>query len=108
VDEDPVGGPNEFVLKLFFGDLVPAPTARLQLDGYRRVLTRRLLQFESMLRELDEVEHVFPQLVLRRAIVRIRTSLSWAEEVDRAIGEAQDAKDSAGTIDAPTPSQPVT
>jgi DNA-binding PadR family transcriptional regulator len=86
VDEEPVGGPNEFVLKLFFCDLVPARRARAQLEGYRRFLTRRLRRFESMLRELDEVEHVFPQLVLRRAIARIRTSLAWTDEVDGEIG----------------------
>jgi len=89
VDEEPVGGPNEFVLKLFFCDLVPARSARTQLEGYRRFLTRRLRRFESMLREFDEVEHVFHQLVLRRAIARIRTSLDWADDVDGEIGRLE-------------------
>ncbi len=81
VDAEPAGGPNVFVLKLFFCDLVPARAARAQLTTYRGYLTRRVERFESMLRELDEVERVFPQLVLRRAIARIRTSLAWTDEV---------------------------
>jgi PadR family transcriptional regulator AphA len=81
VEEEPTGGPNVFVLKLFFCDLVPPRAAREQLDAYRGFLEGRLSEFESMQRELDEVERVFPQLVLRWAIARIRASLSWTEEV---------------------------
>ncbi len=88
VDVEPAGGPNVFVLKLFFCDLVPARAAHAQLAGYRSYLTRRVDRFESMLRELDEVDRVFPQLVLRRAIARIHTSLSWAEEVAGVVGGA--------------------
>ena len=106
VDEEPAGGPNEFVLKLFFCDLVPTTVARAQLDAYRRFLTRRLHRFESMLRGLGEVEHVFPQLVLRRAIARVRTSLSWADEVDGMIDEARGGRytmQTQGPRDKPSP-----
>jgi hypothetical protein len=79
---------------------------RAQLDAYRWFLTRRLQRFESMLRGLGEAEHVFPQLVLRRAIARVRTSLSWADEVDGMIGEARGgryAMDTSGTPRQPAP-----
>lgn len=80
VDVEPPGGPNVFALKLFFCDLVAPLTARAQLDGYRVFLERRLRRFEAMRRDLTEVDRIFPQLILRRAIVRIQATLVWVEE----------------------------
>jgi DNA-binding PadR family transcriptional regulator len=107
VDEEPAGGPNVFVLKLFFCDLVPARAARAQLAGYRMYLSRHLRRFESMLKGLDEDEHVFPQLVLRRAIARIRTSLSWTDEVDGVIGDVRSHATPTAKADVPSPREPV-
>jgi DNA-binding PadR family transcriptional regulator len=96
VDVEPAGGTNVFALKLFFCDLVPPSTARAQLEGYRRFLEGRLRRFESMRSELDAAERVFPQLVLRRAIARIRATLGW-------VAEATEALEAAGTRGAARP-----
>lgn len=85
VDGETSGDPNIFALKLFFCDLVPVRTAQAQLAGYRRFLQFRLDRFTSMRREADAAEHVFPQLVLRRAITRIQATLLWVEEASKAI-----------------------
>ena len=61
-----------------------------------------------MLRELDEVEHVFPQLVLRLAIARIRTSLPWAADVDGEMGELERSRARRVHQGARLPWQPVT
>jgi PadR family transcriptional regulator AphA len=98
VDEEPAGGPNVFVLKLFFCDLAPPRAARTQLDAYRGFLERRLRGFESIQRELDEAERVFPQLVLRRAIARIRASVAWTEDVGDTIGDLASTRPSSRAI----------
>lgn len=85
VDDPGIGESNVFALKLFFCDLVPVHAAEAQLAGYRRFLEFRLSRFESMLRSLDDVEAIFPQLILRRAITRIRATLVWVDEAEGAI-----------------------
>jgi PadR family transcriptional regulator AphA len=85
VDVEPAADTNVFALKLFFGDLVPTPVVRAQLDGYRDFLEQRLRRFESMRRDTAGGEPIFPQLVLRRAIVRIQATLVWIEEATRAL-----------------------
>jgi PadR family transcriptional regulator AphA len=89
VDDETSGEPNLFALKLFFCDLASARTAQAQLEGYRRFLESRLHRFESMRRDGDATERVFPQLVLRRAITRIRATLLWVAEASRAIAANQ-------------------
>jgi PadR family transcriptional regulator, regulatory protein AphA len=84
IDVEP-SDPNLFALKLFFGDLVPTRVARAQLEGYRDLLERRLRRFEPMRRDPLEGEPIFPQLVLRRAIVRIQATLVWIEEATSAL-----------------------
>jgi DNA-binding PadR family transcriptional regulator len=81
--------PRVFALKLFFCDLVPTATAEAQLAGYRRLLDARLARFETMLRDLDDVEMIFPQLILRRAIVRIRATLTWLAEAEEAVSHRE-------------------
>jgi DNA-binding PadR family transcriptional regulator len=85
VDDEPSGGVNVFALKLFFCDLVPTQTAQMQLDGYRRFLESRLSRFRAMSRTPSQGENVFPQLVLRRAIVRIEATLGWSAEASNAL-----------------------
>jgi PadR family transcriptional regulator AphA len=85
VDDEPVGDTNVFALKLFFCDLVPASAAQAQLDGYRRFLQSRLSRFRAMSHTLSEGENLFPQLVLRRAIVRIEATLGWVAEASDAL-----------------------
>jgi PadR family transcriptional regulator AphA len=91
VDDESVGDTNIFALKLFFCDLVPPQTAQAQLDGYRRFLEARLSRFHAMSRTPSEAENIFPQLVLRRAIVRIQATLGWVEEANKALHAAQGA-----------------
>ena len=91
VDVEPVGDPNLFALKLFFCDLVPSRTARAQLDGYRAFLDGRLRRFEAMRQDPAEGEPIFPQLILRRAIERIRATLAWADEATSALEESEEA-----------------
>lgn len=85
VDDEPSGDTNVFALKLFFCDLVPAHTAQAQLDGYRRFLESRLRRFRTMSRTPAESENIFPQLVLRRAIVRIEATLGWVQDAGKAL-----------------------
>jgi PadR family transcriptional regulator, regulatory protein AphA len=86
-EEEPVRNPNIFAVKLFFCDLVPARTARAQLDTYRRFLETRLSRFHAAAHAPVEGESIFPQLILGRAIARIEATLQWVEEA----GEALDA-----------------
>ena len=90
VDDESSSDPNVFALKLFFCDLAPVRAAQAQLDGYGRFLNSRLRRFESMRRDLDEAENVFPQLILRRAIARIHATLLWVEEAKVAIDARQE------------------
>src|SRR5215471_19736731 len=63
-EEEPVRNPNVFALKLFFCDLVPARTAQVQLDAYRRFLEARLSGFHAIARPSAQDENIFPQLIL--------------------------------------------
>jgi DNA-binding PadR family transcriptional regulator len=85
IDDELVGDPNVFALKLFFCDLVPASTAHAQLDGYRRFLEFRLGRYHGMSRTPSEGENIFPQLVLRRAIIRTEATLDWVTEASDAL-----------------------
>jgi DNA-binding PadR family transcriptional regulator len=85
VEEEPVRNANIFALKLFFCDLVPAHTAQAQLDAYRRFLETRLSRFRAMAGAPPQDGHIFPQLVLRRAITRIEATLLWVEEASEAL-----------------------
>jgi PadR family transcriptional regulator, regulatory protein AphA len=96
VDVEPVADPNVFALKLFFGDLVSPRVARAQLDGYREFLEQRLRRFESMKRDPAEGEPIFPQLVLRRAIARIRATLAWVEEAAGVLHVVRAAREPGG------------
>jgi len=88
VEEEPVRNANVFALKLFFCDLVPARTARVQLEGYRRFLEGRLSLFRAMAHAPAHGEHIFPQLILGRAIARIEATVLWVEEAGQAIDAA--------------------
>jgi PadR family transcriptional regulator AphA len=93
VDDESVGDTNIFALKLFFCDLVPPQTAQAQLDGYRRFLEARLSRFHVMSRTPSDGENIFPQLVLRRAIVRIQATLGWVEEANKTLDAARRGPD---------------
>jgi DNA-binding PadR family transcriptional regulator len=92
VDDPASGESNVFALKIFFCDLVPMRTARAQLEGYRGFLEVRLERFELMLQGLVGRETVFPRLILRRAIVRIRVTLEWLEEAIEVIDKLETAR----------------
>jgi DNA-binding PadR family transcriptional regulator len=92
VDDPASGESNVFALKIFFCDLVPMRTARAQLEGYRGFLEFRLERFELMLQGLVGRETVFPRLILRRAIVRIRATLEWLEEAIEVIDKLETAR----------------
>jgi DNA-binding PadR family transcriptional regulator len=87
VEEDPAGGSEVFLLKLFFAWVAPADAARRQLDLYRRSVDRRLAAFEEMERGLPERgEPVHSRIALRHGILRARATLRWAEEAAALLG----------------------
>ena len=84
------GSPNAstlFALKLFFCDFVPPEVARAQLNAYRAFLIRRLDTYEQMRKDPNDQERLFPQMILARAIARIRATLEWADGVEVAIAQ---------------------
>jgi PadR family transcriptional regulator, regulatory protein AphA len=85
IERDPPDAGAIFVLKLFFSDLVAPEVALAQLNAYRAFLERRLARFERMRTDRVEEARLFPQLVLDRAIARIRTTLDWTDEAEAAI-----------------------
>jgi DNA-binding PadR family transcriptional regulator len=102
VDDESSGDTRVFALKLFFCDLVPVRVAHAQLDGYRRFLEGRLRRFESMRQDLAEAEYLFPQLVLRRAIARIRATLLWLDEAKAAMQTRRERLEAAARPDTST------
>jgi DNA-binding PadR family transcriptional regulator len=85
VEDEPAGGPNVFVLKLFFCDFVPPAVALAHLAAYRRFLVARLRAYETMRRDPGPGEPALPQLVLRRAIIRIQSTLTWIDDAETAV-----------------------
>jgi DNA-binding PadR family transcriptional regulator len=85
IEEEPTNPSTVFALKLFFCDFVAPEVALAQLNAYRAYLTRRLAAYEQMRKEPTSQEHLFPQLVLARAIARIRATLDWADGAEAAI-----------------------
>jgi PadR family transcriptional regulator AphA len=85
VEHEPGDAGSIFVLKLFFCDLVAPDVALAQLTAYRAFLERRLARFEKMRTGRSEEPRLCPQLVLDRAIARIRTTLGWTHEAEAAI-----------------------
>lgn len=71
-----------FLLKLFFGWAAPPAAARAQLDGYRRLLERRLAAYEETERSLPEDEPVHSRLALRHGIARARATLAWIDDAE--------------------------
>jgi DNA-binding PadR family transcriptional regulator len=80
VEEDPEGGVGVFLLKLFFGWSAPPDAALAQLDAYRRLLERRLADYEEMDRGLPSDEPPHSRVALRHGIARARATLEWADE----------------------------
>jgi DNA-binding PadR family transcriptional regulator len=110
VDDEQSGETNIFALKLFFCDLVPAHTAQAQLDGYRRFLEYRLTRFHEMLRPPEPGGHIFPRLVLRRAITRIQATLAWVDEASDALDAARgnpERRPQAGQARSPSSFSPA-
>ncbi len=87
VDEDAPDATVIFPLKLFFCDFVAPELALAQLDAYRSFLTRRLAGYERMQKDATDDERLFPQLILERAIARIRATLDWADGAEAAVAE---------------------
>jgi PadR family transcriptional regulator AphA len=87
IEDEPANPSTIFALKLFFCDLVAPEVALAQLDAYRSFLTRRLERYEELRKQPTSQPRVFPQFVLARAIVRIRATLQWADEVEGAVAE---------------------
>jgi DNA-binding PadR family transcriptional regulator len=87
IEEEPPNASTIFALKLFFCDFVPPEVARGQLNAYRAFLTGRLDTYEQMRKEPTDQERLFPQMILARAIARIRATLEWADGVEVAIAQ---------------------
>jgi PadR family transcriptional regulator, regulatory protein AphA len=87
IEHDPPNPSTIFALKLFFCDFVAPEVALAQLNAYRAFLTRRLDEYEQMQKDPTDEPHLFPQLVLARAIARIRATLDWADGADAAIAK---------------------
>ncbi len=85
IEHEPAHPSTIFALKLFFCDFVAPDVALAQLNAYRAFLTRRLDEYEQMQKEPTGEAHLFPQLVLARAIDRIQATLDWADVADAAI-----------------------
>jgi DNA-binding PadR family transcriptional regulator len=86
-EEDPAGGSEIFLLKLFFAWAAPEGVARTQLDLYRASVERHLAAFEEMERGLpDRGEPVHSRVALRHGILRARATLHWAEEAAALLG----------------------
>jgi PadR family transcriptional regulator AphA len=83
VDEKPSGGIGIFLLKLFFGWAAPPEAALTQLEAYRRLIEKRLADFEAMEQELDKDEPPHSRIALRHGIARARATLAWADETRR-------------------------
>jgi PadR family transcriptional regulator AphA len=81
IEDEPAGGQQIFLLKLFFGWVAPPAAASEQLTRYRGLLERRLAEFEEMERSLpSRGEPVHSRVALRHGILRARATLEWAEE----------------------------
>jgi PadR family transcriptional regulator, regulatory protein AphA len=81
VEDEPAGGQQIFLLKLFFAWVAPPEAAHAQLAGYRKLVHRRLAQFEEMERGLPvRDEPVHSRIALRHGILRARATLEWANE----------------------------
>jgi PadR family transcriptional regulator AphA len=78
--EDPEGGGEVFLLKLFLAGAAPPEAGLRQLDAYRRRLQRHLDAFEEMARDLPADEPVHGRIALAHGIARARATLAWVEE----------------------------
>jgi PadR family transcriptional regulator AphA len=87
IEQEPPNPSAIFALKLFFCDFVAPEVALAQLNAYRAFLTRRLAGYEQMHKEPAGETHLFPQLVLTRAIARIRATLDWADGAEAEIAK---------------------
>jgi DNA-binding PadR family transcriptional regulator len=85
IEHEPPNPSTIFALKLFFCDFVAPEIALAQLNAYRAFLTRRLAEYEQMRKDPSDQARLFPQLVLARAIARIRATLDWADGAEAAI-----------------------
>jgi PadR family transcriptional regulator AphA len=85
--EEPPNASTIFALKLFFCDFVPPEAALAQLNAYRAFLTRRLDGYEQTRKDSADDERLFPQMILARAIARIRATLEWADGLEVEIAQ---------------------
>src|SRR5262249_10836205 len=84
VDEDPDGGPGEFILKVFLGFAGPPGAALAQLQAYRRLLQRRLAHYEDMDRNLSPDEPVHSRIALHHRIARAHAGRGGRGRADAA------------------------
>jgi DNA-binding PadR family transcriptional regulator len=85
VDPDPAGGTGVFLLKLFFGWAGSKAATLEQLRAYRRLLERRLAEFETTESGLPDDEPPHSRIALRHGMARVRATLVWADETERAL-----------------------
>jgi DNA-binding PadR family transcriptional regulator len=98
VEAEPEGGIGVFLLKLLFAWVAPEEAGVQQLDAYRRLIERRLADFEELERGLAPGS-VHAQVTLRHGIARARATLRWAEEARRTLMGTQTAAPGAGLSD---------
>jgi PadR family transcriptional regulator AphA len=91
VEDDPASGRVVFPLKLFFCEFASRGTAHAHLAAYRRFLESRLERYEGLRVGPRTFEGVYPELVLRHGIERVRATLAWIEESESVLGSSVEA-----------------
>ena len=91
VEDEPLGGRVVFPLKLFFCDFASAGTAQAHLAAYRRLLARRLEQYEGLRDGPSQFDSAYTEHVLQHGISRVRATLAWIDETAGAIASAAPA-----------------
>lgn len=86
IEEEPVGGPIVFVLKLFLCEFASPKTAVAQLAAYRRFLEQRLDAFERLEATATGWLDTYPGYSLEHGLIRVRATLAWIDATISRIG----------------------
>jgi PadR family transcriptional regulator AphA len=87
---------SPFLLKVFFGDMVPRETLLAQVKEAHRIAVEELEVLEQIERdvcELDRANLRFPSLVLRYGLAHNRASVAWTLEMLRELEQQPPAPD---------------
>ena len=93
---------SPFLLKVFFGDMVPRETLLAQVKEAHRIAVEELEILEETEREvcrLDQANLRFPNMVLRYGLAHNRASVAWTTEMLRELGQLDQEGSSA--LDVP-------